>query len=108
MFTLKVCQFNEDDPNSYLIELVFTLLGTSIRFTPNCPELIKNIDIEAEHGTLDSDHLYGSLYMTWSQQVFVFRYDKEGEGALVIIIPVTPESMDSFRTAMRKWKSIYI
>lgn len=110
MFSLEHTTSDDDGAPYDEISLKFNYNGMLVTtFEPEFPKMITKIDIEADNGYLGSEPSNGMFELLWSPTAITLSCGKYGDGrggSLIIVLSVTPELLQSLRTALRRWKEI--
>ena len=112
MFSLQSehCAATEAE-KSYTVTLELKYQGITFCFSPEWPEHINNIDIDADAGCFDTTPSNGEFHLDWSQKFITMTSGRYGDGCggcLEITVPSTPELLQSLHSALQTWKNLML
>lgn len=109
MFSLISEKFQEEEDSIYYeitLELKFEQL--TLRFSPEFPKMIENVDVYSDSGCVDSRPSNGQFALMWSPTSITIVCRKYGDGcgdSMEISLLSTPELVKSLHSSLQLWKN---
>jgi hypothetical protein len=88
------------------ISLVVNYQGIRVVLSPEFPQQIWDLDVDAENGIFNTNPSNGSFMFSWSPVEITFQVARHGDGlggSIDITIPSTPELLMELHTVLHEW-----
>jgi hypothetical protein len=110
-FEAEIHVERDSDETFTMVTLKLFLQGCVIHMTPELPEHIAKIDVDAERGCFDSKPGNGAFSVAWNPDKITLEVAKSGDGRggnINVELAATPALLLSLRAALKKWKAAFI
>lgn len=107
MFSLRVEKDVCGEDVYHIVTLELKYEGLTLFFEPEFPEKIKDIDIQADSGCIDTNPSNGEFSLNWSPESITLSCGRHGDGfggSMVTRLETTPQLMESLQSSLQLWK----